>query len=240
MSAHSLYSLISKLIGRALIRHNNKAAVKVVSVAAFAFSLLSTTHVFAEGAHPQKLSDLIDTKLWGELYKDGGTTYYCDKSFTRKTPLLSASYIYPSAAIRQHLKCGTKRQCIRDNARYRTIASDLNNIVVANSYFEMKKSNTIFGILDQSVSPDACGIRRKMHVIEPPVHLSGDIARVIFYMHQRYQLPIIGNRSDLEVWAENDPPSTEELERNQHIDRIQGYANPVLSKSPDAPLLSVR
>ena len=172
--------------------------------------------------------ETIEQKFWGDLYKDGGKTYYCSKPFASKTPLLSVSHIYSGSGVREHLQCGTNRQCLRDSAQYQTIMSDLQNIVPANAYFEFKRKNSTFGILDESVEANECDIRKRHHIIEPPSKLKGDIARVIFYMHQQYELPLSINFSLLSMWHQNDPPSEEEVTRNIKIKAIQGNYNPFI------------
>jgi len=169
--------------------------------------------------------EVIEKDFWGTLYEKGGKTYYCDKAFEKKTPLLAVSHIYTGSSIREHLQCGTNRQCMRDDAQYQSIMSDLHNAVAADSYFEFKRKSSIFGTLDKTVSPNKCGFRKKQHLIEPPDDLKGDIARVLLYMHQKYQLPLSTNFSLLSLWNKSDPPSNTERARNEKIKTIQGNEN---------------
>lgn len=198
---------------------------------ALALSIISSTSL----ANPPTAKDTISDLFWGALYKDGGETFYCQKSFSQKTPLIVAGYIYPQGNIRQHLGCGTKRQCMRSSEEYNRIASDLHNLVPADSYFEMKRTNTIFGVLDEQIEANECGIKRKMNIIEPPERIRGDIARVIFYMHKTYNLPILGGPAILEAWNDMDPPSEEEVARHNEIEKLQGNINPLV-KSPVKPV----
>lgn len=198
-------------------------AAPIISAWLVALVILIT---HSSAALAETSNDQIETLFWGELHKTGGTTYYCNKSFDGKTPLIKASHIYPQGNIRQHLDCGTKRQCMRDSPRHNSIASDLHNLVPANSRFDMKRTNTIFGNLGAEIQANNCGIKRKMHVIEPPEHLKGDIARVIFYMHTQYELPMLGNQSVLEDWSKLDPPSEDEIARDIKIESLQNNNNP--------------
>jgi deoxyribonuclease-1 len=224
-----------------LAKHRNIWA-KLIAIASIAF-VTAPSIANSQSLDPEQI---LEDSFWGNLYRDGGETFFCNKAFKKKTPLISESYIYPQSAIREYLQCGTTRQCMRDNDRYRNIMSDLHNIVTANAYFEFKRNNTIFGILDTSVDADKCGTRKKLHVIEPPEHLKGDIARIIFYMHDRYGLPIIGNRSDLERWNQADPVSENELKRDAAVKQIQGASKfsiikttEVANSSANETLLSV-
>jgi len=171
----------------------------------------------------------LKEKFWGQLYKDGGISFYCKEPFTSKTPLISESYIYSSSWITDHLQCGTKRQCNKDSPQYHKIMSDLHNLVVADAYLEFKRKNSVFGEADESAPIIKCNIRKGMHDIEPPDNIKGDIARTIFYMHQQYQLPLLMSYSLLMLWHQTDAPSPEELARNKRIKEIQGNENPYIT-----------
>ncbi len=167
----------------------------------------------------------VKDNLWGNLYKDGGKTFYCDKGFDKQTPLLAVSHIYGEVQVRDYLQCGTKRRCMRNDAKYQEIMSDLHNMVVADSYFEFKRKGAKFGPLDQSIEANECGLRVQMGFIEPPARIKGDIARVLFYLYERYGLPLPTHVSVLHRWHQDDPPSEEEIARNLQISSIQGNEN---------------
>ena len=172
-----------------------------------------------------------DENFWGNLYKNGGNTFYCNKPFKKKGPLISESYIYSTSWIRDHLDCGTKRQCKRNNPNYNSMVSDLHNIVPSDSYFEFKRKNTFFGTLDDTVEPNSCGIRHKHYVLEPSDRLKGDIARILLYMHQQYNLPLNTNLSLLRLWNKADKPDAAEKKRDLAIKEIQGNSNPFIYDS---------
>ncbi len=211
---------------------NSRLKERVSSLPKLLWALVLSAIIPATAsATPPSAKETISKQFWGSLYQNGGETFYCKKRFSKKTPLIAASYIYPQGNIRQHLGCGSKRQCLRDSPEYNRIASDLHNIVPADSYFEMKRTNTVFGALDTDIEANDCGIKRMMHIIEPPAEVRGDIARVIFYMHQTYNLPIIGSPAVLEAWDKMDPPSSDEILRSKQVYELQGNANPLVSTS---------
>ncbi|MCP5161541.1 MAG: endonuclease [Hahellaceae bacterium] len=196
--------------------------LSVVLVSALSTSVVAQT----------KFSDpkeTIKSYFWGELYKEGGTTFYCKKSFSKPSVLIQESYIYDTSWVRDHLRCGTPRQYRSDNELYGQIASDLHNIVPADGRFELKRKNAKFEDLGNHVAESECGTRRLFQVMEPPADVKGDIARAIFYMHATYNLPLIGNIDQLKRWHNQDPPSPEEIERNKRITEIQGNDNPFIS-----------
>jgi len=163
--------------------------------------------------------------FWGDLYKEGGTTFYCKKPFTKKNILITNSHIYSSSWVRDHLACGTPRQCRNESEQYRQITSDLHNIVPADARFELKRKNSRFGEVGDEVEKEACNFRRSFQLLQPPEEIKGDIARAILYMHTSYQLPIMGSIDDLKRWNQEDLPSEEEIKRNKRVSEIQGNEN---------------
>lgn len=185
------------------------------------FLCLSSFNVSAD-------NPIIERDFWGVLYKKGGKTFYCNKPFSKKSPLLSESYVYSSIWIRDFLDCGTKRQCERTSKKYNEITADLHNIVPSDAYFAFKRKNSFFGPLDSTVIANECGIRKKNHLIEPPNAIKGDISRILLYMHKRYGLPLNTSLSVLKIWNEIDPPDAKEKARDSAIKAIQGNSNPFI------------
>lgn len=174
-------------------------------------------------------SQSLDELLWGNLYKDGGETFYCQKPFTQKSILITESHIYSTSWIRDHLRCGPPKHCRDESEEYRRITSDLHNIVPADARIELERSTAIFQELPEDVPAGNCGLKRSFQIIEPPDAIKGDIARAILYMVETYKLPLLGNLQQYQRWNEIDPPSTEEIERNRKIRELQGSSNRFIS-----------
>lgn len=176
--------------------------------------------------------ETIKTHFWGNLYKDGGETLFCKRSFKKKSFLVQESYIYDTTWVRDYLLCGTPRQCREDNQAYGRIASDLHNIFPADTRFDLKRKSSKFEELGGEVDVSECGVRRSFNLIEPADEIKGDVARAILYMHYTYNLPLVGYLDQLKRWHNIDPPSPEEVTRNQKIKDIQGNDN-VFVVSPE-------
>ncbi|UZE97095.1 endonuclease [Alkalimarinus alittae] len=200
----------------------------MIKIAVPFLQLVTLTIAFSSAQAQTKFSDPKETlkkHFWGDLYKDGGITFYCNKPFTKKNVLVTDSHIYANSWARDYLDCGTPRQCRNESTKYRQITSDLHNIVPADSRFELKRKNAHFGELGSEVETEDCGFRRSFQLLQPPKEIKGDIARAILYMHDTYELPIIGAIDDFKRWNQVDPPSEEEIARNKRISEIQGNEN---------------
>ncbi|WP_166264269.1 endonuclease [Marinobacter caseinilyticus] len=169
----------------------------------------------------------VRDRFWNQLYAEGGSSFFCNTPFTSKGFLLTDGYVYPLIHVRNALQCGTSSQC-ESNKTYRRIARDLHNIVPVQSRIEMRRRNAKYSALDPSVTANECGIRESTQFIEPPDNIKGDVARIIGYMVNAYQLPWLGVSSTFRQWNEQDPPDDQERVRHQRIVDIQGNENPFI------------
>lgn len=198
----------------------------------FAIGCLTATLSSLASANGQnQLSDpKAATQLfWSQLYGQGGSTLYCGKAFTEESGQLKASPIYSSKQLKSSLRCITDRQCGIMNPRYVFMASDLHNLYPALTRVELVRRNAQFGELDDSVPSKfddiGCDMKTSFQLVEPRDEAKGNIARAIFYMHQEYDLPLIGDLPMLQQWNRMDPPDAEEHARNEKIGALQGTRN---------------
>ena len=190
--------------------------------------LLSTSLVIGQNTRFSDPDTVIKNEFWGNLYAEGGNSFFCDTAFTSKGFLLKDGYVYPLADIRSALDCGTSRSCEKDD-RYRQIASDLHNMVPVKSRIEMQRRNVRYEDLGATVKPSDCGIRESAGFFEPPKRVKGDVARTVAYMVDTYDLPWIGATPIFQDWSRNDPPDDTELTRHRRVSEIQGNKNPFVT-----------
>lgn len=190
-----------------------------------------TTPAFVSGQNTRFADPelVLKDQFWGQLYAEGGHTFFCDAAFNKKGFLVSDGYVYPLSHVRNALRCGTPRQCEQDD-RYRQIASDLHNIVPVQSRIEMRRRNAKYEQLAATAPLGDCGIRESTQFIEPPQRVKGDVARTVAYMVSTYDLPWVGTASVFLNWNEIDPPDDSELTRHNRIVDIQGNANPFVQE----------
>lgn len=212
---HRAYNVCNSFIQR-LLRH---------SVMKLVFSIFVAYSMVSHADYKQVISE----GFWEDAYPQGGNTFYCDAPFDQYSAILTVSHIYPSAWISKHLECRSERSCLRSNSKYQTMLSDLHNMVPVKSMYHFTLKDSIFGNLDASIEGNECSIKKKYNIIEPPDSLKGDVARIHFYMHKQYGLPLNNSSLFLKAWAQNDPPSREEIEKNTRIKHSQGNENPFVS-----------
>lgn len=190
--------------------------------------LLTSTLVVGQNTRFSDPETVVSEHFWGNLYANGGKSFFCDTAFTSKGFVLTDGHVYPLADVRSALDCGTLRQCEQNN-RYRQIASDLHNMIPVRSRTEMGRRNARYEDLGLSVSADECGIRQSAQFFEPPVRVKGDVARTVAYMVDTYNLPWLGSSAVFKGWNRLDPPDDGELTRHRRIAEIQGNDNPFVT-----------
>lgn len=214
MINHPYYSF--KSIWHKLIQHPSLK----VGISLFA--------VYSMACHAD-YKQIIDEEFWKVAYPNGGNTFYCETYFGKASPILTVSHIYPTSWVSKHLDCRSERACLRTNSEFQTILSDLHNMVPVESSYYFTLKDSIFGNLDESIDRDRCDIKKRYNIVEPPNSVKGDVARVHFYMHKRYGLPLSNSSLFLKTWAKEDPPSKEEIKKNRKIKAFQGNENPFIS-----------
>lgn len=95
------------------------------------------------------------------------------------------------------------------------------------------RSNFQFGVLP-STRPQygACSTRTdfKQRITEPRDEVKGQVARIYFYMHDRYGLSMSRQQQQLLMaWNKMYPVSDWERERDRRIARSMGYHNPFVT-----------
>jgi deoxyribonuclease I len=128
---------------------------------------------------------------------------------------------------------GGRKNCGKSDAAFRAMEADLYNLVPAIGEVNGDRSNFRFSIL--STTPQqhgACPVKVdfRQQVFEPPSVVRGDIARIYFYMADKYNLSLSRAQQQLMLaWHKQDPVSVQERELNQRIQPHMGHDNPFVS-----------
>ncbi len=82
-----------------------------------------------------------------------------------------------------------------------------------------------FGLVGQNAKPGLCDVLldHNAKIMEPPKHKKGDIARILFYLHDRYGFKLDHSEIDLLLnWQNSDPVDSWEADRNYWVGIVQG------------------
>ena len=201
-------------------------------------------------AHEDNQSDVKD-KLLVHVFGSSMTTFYCgceyqksqDKTYIpvffdcgyeprkrqRRAKRIELEHIVPVSKLSAELSCwrsGGRDACIEDS-QYQAMATDLHNLVPAIGEINADRSAYEFAMIEgESRSYGRCDfeVDFKNRLVEPAPNIRGDIARIYFYMSNRYGVKLSTSEKTLfSKWDLDDPLDAHERKRNEIIIRIQGY-----------------
>jgi deoxyribonuclease-1 len=187
---------------------------------------------------------------------DGDFYCCCDWQWTTNTggqvDLLSCAYevrsqatraqriewehVVPASALGQNRQCwrnGGRDNCNRTDPVFNRMEANLHNLVPSVGEVNGDRSNYRFAeIVGEPSDYGACQfeVDTRQRLAEPDDAVKGQIARIYFYMHDYYQLPLSHQEQQLYVrWHQQFPVSEWELERDRRIARLMGHNNPYVS-----------
>ncbi len=219
----------------------------------FAFSLSAAPTTFDEAKTLSKNKVYLDQNRQSE-----GTLYCgCDWEWTGKSggqiDLVSCGYqvrkqqnramriewehIVPAWVFGHQRQCwqnGGRKNCVSTDPIFRQMEADMHNLAPSIGEVNGDRSNLSYGQLsaDAEYQYGQCRSRVdfKERVFEPRDEVKGQVARVYFYMHDRYNLSMSRQQQQLlMVWDKQYPPSEWEKQRDERIANIMGHHNPFVT-----------
>lgn len=143
-------------------------------------------------------------------------------------------HVVPAYNFAEHLNCwkeGGRKEC-RNNPTFKKMAADMHNLVPAIGEINSDRANFKFGADKVRVGQYGnCEFqvdfkRRRAYVRDG---IKGDIARIYFYMSDRYNINLSKQERKLfEVWSKQDPVSRWEIIKNDRVLELQGNSNPYI------------
>lgn len=193
-----------------------------------------------------------------KVYKDHRLAFYSGCQFRAQQKLLAPDWkscgyqarknperakriewehVVPAWVFGHQLKCwqqGGRAHCRDTNAQFRQMEADMHNLVPAIGELNGDRSNLPYGMVKGE--PRAYGAKVNMEIdfktrtAEPPDQVYGDIARINFYMRERYHLSLSSQQLQLfTAWNNLDPVDAWEQQRNELIRQAQGNDNPYVT-----------
>lgn len=141
-------------------------------------------------------------------------------------------HVMPAYSLGHQRQCwqtGGRKNCVKNDPLFHDMHVDLHNLTPSVGEVNADRSNFRFSPLPgEPARHGACPSRVsfKDRQFEPRDQAKGFVARIMFYMHDRYSLPMSRQQERLlMVWNRQHPVTKWELERNLRIFRVQGTSN---------------
>lgn len=178
---------------------------------------------------------------WQWVGRSGGRTILTDDCYQIRAQPHRAQrteweHIVPASVMGQQRQCwqqGGRQHCNRTDPVFSAMEADLHNLSVTVGETNADRSNFRFGMVDdrhRHYGQCAFKVDFANRVAEPPDNVKGLIARVYFYVHDRYQLRMSDSQQRLFMaWHQQFPVSDWERERDRRIAARMGHHNPFVT-----------
>jgi deoxyribonuclease I len=141
-------------------------------------------------------------------------------------------HVMPAQQFGSPLACwkkGGREQCGKTDVLFKQMEADLFNLKPAIGEVNGDRAHYRFGMLPAQASQyGSCEVKVdfKSRLVEPRAEIRGDIARIHFYMADKYQLPLAKAQQQLFMaWHQQDPVDETERKLQQRIAQQMGHAN---------------
>lgn len=132
-------------------------------------------------------------------------------------------HVVPAWVIGHQRQCwqnGGRKNCVSDDPVFRIMEADMHNLVPSIGEANADRNNYKFGMLPSTQKQHGqCDFKIDFsdQVVEPRDQVKGQIARVYFYMHDRYDLRMSRQQQQLFLaWHKQYPPTEWETAHSDH------------------------
>ncbi len=223
----------------------------VVTLVLLALSLVSHAETLVSRPHEVGHRNFRNAKkVLPQVFKGYETEFYCGCLYHgNRVDLESCGYqvrkdanragriewehVVPAWVIGHQRQCwqnGGRRNCTRTDPLFNKAEGDLHNLVPAIGEFNNDRGNFRFTVWDNNPTmygqcPIAVDFKGRR--AQPRPNERGKIARIYFYMHEKYKLRMSDQQRRLFcVWHRTYPVDAWERVRDKRIAAIQGNHNP--------------
>lgn len=198
-------------------------------------------------------------RLAVDIYADYGRSFYCGcdiqwqgkkgqpdlascdykiRKQEKRANRIEWEHVVPAWQLGHQLQCwqkGGRKNCNRNNKEFKTMVSDLHNLVPAIGEINGDRSNYRFS--DWNGRTNQYGqcemlIDFKQRKVQPPKSVRGHIARTYLYMAQHYKVKLSSSQLKLyQAWHKMYPPRAWECQRNRRISNIQNKDNAYVTEA---------
>ncbi len=140
-------------------------------------------------------------------------------------------HVMPAHNFGKHLSCwknGGRKACRKDKI-FKTMESDMHNLVPAIGEVNGDRSNYRYGAnKPKATQYGSCNVEVNFKAKRAYVKndIKGDIARIYFYMSDKYNVKLSKQeRKMMNTWNKLDPISQWERNKNERVEKYQGNRN---------------
>lgn len=167
---------------------------------------------------------------------DHGSCGYEIRAQANRANRIEWEHIVPAYWIGNQRQCwqdGGRQNCVSNDPVFRSIEADMHNLSPSVGEINADRSNYRFGMLPgEEYRHGACNFKVDFsaRIAEPRDEVKGLVARVYFYMYDRYDLRLSSQQERLLIaWDRAHPVSEWELERDRRIASVMGHSNPFVT-----------
>lgn len=193
--------------------------------------------VYADQNHNGQLGTLYCGCDWQWAGKTGGvidmpSCGYKIRSQPTRAKRIEWEHIVPASWLGRQRQCwqeGGRKNCNATDPLFNIMEADMHNLSPVIGEVNADRSNYRFGVVKQTANQyGRCTSKTDFQgrVFEPRDEVKGFVARVNFYVHDRYKLSMSAAQQKLFMdWDARYPVSAWELERNMRIAKHMGHDN---------------
>jgi deoxyribonuclease I len=166
-----------------------------------------------------------------EKYYSPNKIFLSNGNLNERAKKIEWEHVVPAYTFGHHLPCwqnGGRKACKKD-LLFNEIESDMHNLVPAIGEVNEKRSNYKYGYSEpKKIQFGNCEfeIDFKYKRAYPKDDIRGDIARIYFYMNEKYKIELSAQEKKMfEIWNKQDPVSKWERIKNNRVEQYQGNRN---------------
>ncbi len=189
-------------------------------------------------SNPYEIKDVSGKQkaliIQDEKYYSPRKPFYKSGKVNTRAERIEWEHVMPAHNFGRHLQCwrdGGRKACKKDKT-FNEMEADMHNLVPAIGEVNGDRSNYRYGA--NNPTKDQYGncefqvdFKGKRAYVKEDIR--GDIARIYFYMSDKYKVNLSKQeRKMMEVWNKLDPISDWERIKNKRVEKIQGNLNPYI------------
>lgn len=174
----------------------------------------------------------------GKDLVDWGSCGYRARKDPVRAQRIEWEHVVPASWFGQPMACwkaGGRQNCSKKDPVFQRMEADLHNLTPSVGEVNGDRGNMPFGrVAADKGQYGQCATRvdRVTDHVEPRDHVKGDVARIAFYMADRYRVKLDAQQLQvLVLWAQQDPVDKWEVKRDERIGQHMGWRNPYVAKA---------